>query len=162
MWLAEPSTQVEPLSGDTIEAGDGTLDPTKPTEEQDKSDESEKEPSEKPGEESKMNTEESSVAKKLKSDPNTETSGTADPEVQESEATAGVSGASLPDDPLPTTKSSDSCHVFSEEWSQLPKDVIIDKIKGIIYGQAIGDALGKYSLLPYQNMAKSCFLFCLY
>ena len=34
-------------------------------------------------------------------------------------------------------------HVFQPNWSKLSKDDVIDKVKGTLYGQAIGDAIGK-------------------
>lgn len=35
-----------------------------------------------------------------------------------------------------------SLHIFKADWSKLSKDDVIDRVKGILYGQAIGDAIG--------------------
>lgn len=42
-----------------------------------------------------------------------------------------------------------SAHVYSQSWSKLEKEEIVNRIKGMIYGQAIGDALGEASHMHY-------------
>ena len=77
-------------------------------------------------------------------DKETKTEGTADAEhdaqeedkkeVEGLEATEDVK-----DKPPPQSATQ---HVYCEEWSKLSKEKIIDCIKGMVFGQAIGDALG--------------------
>ncbi|XP_062506783.1 ADP-ribosylarginine hydrolase Tri1-like [Corticium candelabrum] len=48
-------------------------------------------------------------------------------------------------------------HVVQETWSKLGRDVLIDKIKGVIYGQALGDAMGLATEFMSRDQAKRAY-----
>jgi hypothetical protein len=50
----------------------------------------------------------------------------------------------------------EACKV-QETWSKLARNVIIDKIKGVIYGQALGDAMGLATEFMSRDQALSAY-----
>lgn len=84
-----------------------------------------------------------------KEKPSLASPGNSETEEQQSDPTAEASHS--PAAPAPSN------HVFNEHWSQLPKEEVVDKIKGVIYGQAIGDALGLATEFMSRKMAQKVY-----
>lgn len=64
-------------------------------------------------------------------------------DAQEERMEVAGEGAGGDDGDSGATSSTGNAHVFAENWSKLSKEEIVDRVRGMIYGQAIGDALGK-------------------